>query len=134
MLSGKHVIDDKDGVVSRLRDAIHYKPEVPDVEFEEMTKDAAAEETPETSTEKKGESKATDDKSGTQNVKVEETLKDSEKTSENENGSDKETLKESGKTSEKENANDTSKETLKGGEKTSENENSDDKSIKRKRN
>jgi len=38
MLSGKHVIDDKDGIVSRLREAIHGKPKPPDVEFEEPPK------------------------------------------------------------------------------------------------
>ena len=133
MFSGKHVIDDKDGVVSRLRDAIHYKPEVPDVEFEEMSKDAPAKETRGNSGEEKGASKATDVKPGTQNVKVEETMKESEKTSEKENANDsEETLKDSGKTSEKENVN--NDETVKDSVETSKKENGDDKSIKRKRN
>ncbi|KAI0225239.1 hypothetical protein LSAT2_023874 [Lamellibrachia satsuma] len=35
---GKQVIDDKDGIVSRLREAIHDKPDTPDVEFEEKVK------------------------------------------------------------------------------------------------
>ena len=129
MLSGKHVIDDKDGVVSRLRDAIHYKPEVPDVEFEEMSKDAPAKETRGNS----GEEKATDVKPGTQSVKVEETMKESEKASEKENANDsEEILEDSEKTSVKENVN--NDETVKDSVKTSEKENGDDKSIKRKRN